>query len=692
MVIVSTNCSSTSYVCTQEHASITETVNDEDDSQMVDAIVGDTNDMDISTNPEEDILLLTNCPDQLLVNDVPDSPEVVASSEIHGVPHCSEELKPFVGMKFENLEQGLDFYKACGFSPRLDSSKIIQGVTTHKSCVCNKEGNRQHGGQKRRRAITRVGCPAKIKFKRLPAGEYEVYEFIELHSHAMVTPATMIHLKSFRKLNLVHKKMIMDNSRVNQGPVKTFRMFKEYVRGYKNVGASLEDFKNFSRDVKKYIKEYDAEMLIEGFMQKRARCPSFYLLMLMTTKDSLRFSGLIQLQLRTMHSLAMGGCYPTTLITDQCLGIKAGVKNVFSGNTTHRFCMWHIMKKLPDKVGSTIYKDTDFLKEISYIVWNEDIEPTEFESSWCSIMEKHDLSGNEWLKSMFEDRKLWIPAYFRDTYMGGLLRTTSRSESENSFFGNFTNPNLSLVQFWIRFQSAMDAQRWKHSKLTADSKNSSPILSTPLSIEKKCAEFYTPPVFYDFQEELKGACYSCIEANKSTKERDVERLFVMDRESKKVYEVDVDGKTLVCSCKRFQRFGILCRHCVWVFHNKGFDEIPSEYLLPRWSNYATFRPIFKVVGTSLEADCASIDTRQNTISELWSGVFTAVSLVEDDEEKEKELLELLQSFNEKLLISSSGGKSKSKKTQIETFLGSKIPTKAHILPPNQAKIRDPVEG
>ncbi|XP_074290894.1 uncharacterized protein LOC141617617 [Silene latifolia] len=193
----------------------------------------------------------------------------------------------------------------------------------------------------------------------------------------------------------------------------------------------------------------------------------------------------------------------------------------------------------------------------------------------------------------------------------------------------------------------MDAQRWKHSKLTADSKNSSPILSTPLSIEKKCAEFYTPPVFYDFQEELKGACYSCNEANKSTKERDVERLFVMDRESKKVYEVDVDGKTLVCSCKRFQRFGIL------------------------W--------------TSLEADCASIDTRQNTISELWSGVFTAVSLVEDDEEKEKELLELLQSFNEKLLISSSGGKSKSKKTQIETLLGSKIPTKAHILPPNQAK-------
>ncbi|XP_074314050.1 protein FAR1-RELATED SEQUENCE 1-like [Silene latifolia] len=245
-------------------------------------------------------------------------------------------------------------------------------------------------------------------------GEYEVYEFIEVHSHAMVTPATMVHLKSYRKLNLVHKKMIMDNSRVNQGPVKTFRMFKEYVRGYKNVGASLEDFKNFSRDVKKYIKEYDAEMLIEGFMQKRARCPSFYFDF--DVDDDKRLTK------------AMGGCYPTTLITDQCLGIKAGLKMCFQQHNT-QILMWHIMKKLPDKVGSTIYKDTDFLKEISSIVWNEDIEPTEFESSWCSIMEKHDLSGNEWLKSMFEDRKLWIPAYFRDTYMGGLLRTTSRSKS-----------------------------------------------------------------------------------------------------------------------------------------------------------------------------------------------------------------------------------------------------------------------
>ena len=68
----------------------------------------------------------------------------------------------------------------------------------------------------------------------------------------------------------------MDNSRVNKGPVLTFRMFKEYVRGYKNIGASLQDFKNFHRDLKKFIKHSDGEMIIETLMNKKRLCSSFY--------------------------------------------------------------------------------------------------------------------------------------------------------------------------------------------------------------------------------------------------------------------------------------------------------------------------------------------------------------------------------------------------------------------------------
>jgi len=71
----------------------------------------------------------------------------------------------------------------------------------------------------------------------------------------------------------------------------------------------------------------------------------------------------------------------------------------------------------------------------------------EFEQAWQCIIQEFGLEKNEWLSKLFVIRDMWIPAYFRDLFLGAALRTTSRSESENGFFSNFTNPHLSLVEF-----------------------------------------------------------------------------------------------------------------------------------------------------------------------------------------------------------------------------------------------------
>ncbi|XP_074288267.1 uncharacterized protein LOC141613433 [Silene latifolia] len=159
----------------------------------------------------------------------------------------------------------------------------------------------------------------------------------------------------------------------------------------------------------------------------------------------------------------------------------------------------------------------------------------------------------------------------------------------------------------------------------------------------------------------------------------------MDREKDKVYTVDLTGNKFSCSCKIFERIGLLCKHVLWVLKDRGSDEILREYQLDRWSKCATCRPIFNVVGTTLLADCLSIENHQSKISELWSKVFTSVSFVEDNEELGDELLELLRSFNEKLMISVKRGKSKNKKAGIEMHIGSKIPTEASVLPPEKCK-------
>ncbi|EAZ27595.1 hypothetical protein OsJ_11542 [Oryza sativa Japonica Group] len=66
----------------------------------------------------------------------------------------------------------------------------------------------------------------------------------------------------------------------------------------------------------------------------------------------------------------------------------------------------------------------------------------------------------------FDQRRSWVPAYFSDIPLSGLLRTTSRSESANSFFSRLIGRKLALVEFWLRFDAALEEQR--HKELEED--------------------------------------------------------------------------------------------------------------------------------------------------------------------------------------------------------------------------------
>jgi len=58
--------------------------------------------------------------------------------------------------------------------------------------------------------------------------------------------------------------------------------------------------------------------------------------------------------------IAVGSHMPKTVITDQDLVIRHAVVDVFK-TSIHQFCMWHIMRKLPVKVGRTLNGYEDFI-------------------------------------------------------------------------------------------------------------------------------------------------------------------------------------------------------------------------------------------------------------------------------------------------------------------------------------------
>ncbi|XP_076910443.1 protein FAR-RED ELONGATED HYPOCOTYL 3-like [Bidens hawaiensis] len=53
------------------------------------------------------------------------------------------------------------------------------------------------------------------------------------------------------------------------------------------------------------------------------------------------------------------GVAAKVVVTNQDPAMKQAIASVFS-NTRHRLCMWHIMKKLADKVGVALCNNEDF--------------------------------------------------------------------------------------------------------------------------------------------------------------------------------------------------------------------------------------------------------------------------------------------------------------------------------------------
>ncbi|XP_074278102.1 protein FAR1-RELATED SEQUENCE 5-like [Silene latifolia] len=203
----------------------------------------------------------------------------------------------------------------------------------------------------------------------------------------------------------------------------------------------------------------------------------------------------------------MGQQQPQCIITDQCPGIKKACPNILK-NYVHKYCMWHIMQKVPEKVGRAICNDTEFMTDINAVVWDVDLEPEKFEQNWQTVIEAHGMQNNRWLKYVFSIRQKWIPAYFRDLLLGCLLRITQRSESSNNYFKWFESHFGTLVEFWMRYNSAIEQQM--HSQRRMDTANEDSMLEKvgPMKVEIHASLVYTHPIFTDFQQEVKHAICS----------------------------------------------------------------------------------------------------------------------------------------------------------------------------------------
>ncbi|KAL4299169.1 hypothetical protein AHAS_Ahas17G0074000 [Arachis hypogaea] len=145
------------------------------------------------------------------------------------------------------------------------------------------------------------------------------------------------------------------------------------------------------------------------------------------------------------------GTAPQRIITDQCKSIFRVIKNVLP-DTRHRWCIWHITKKLPYNLGG-YRRYRELYDEFNDIVWNSRTEKL-FEDNWYEFIDEHNLHNNTWLSDLFDDRRMWVPIFFKGEFWAA-MRSTQRSESMHSFYGNFLHSRTSLVQFVHKYDNVL---------------------------------------------------------------------------------------------------------------------------------------------------------------------------------------------------------------------------------------------
>ncbi|XP_074265871.1 protein FAR1-RELATED SEQUENCE 3-like [Silene latifolia] len=276
---------------------------------------------------------------------------------------------------------------------------------------------------------------------------------------------------------------------------------------------------------------------------------------------------------------AMGGKEPKYIITDQDPGILKAVPLVFK-TARHRYY----------------------------------IEAAEFDAKWEEIGREHNVNNIDWFQEMYAKRKQWVMAHYRDLDIGGVMRTTQRSESENSFFKRFESKSGTLVEFSMRFDSAMDQQRHTQKQIDNCNRHTFHVISTHLAIEVHGAQVYSHKVFEEFQEEAKCSIGTC-KSRGFTECGSLEVTTVRDANRDRNYEVTYCPDTLkaTCSCRMLERKGILYRHVIWIYSSNGVKIFPEQCVVKRWCKDARLSKMLDCNGEATE-DVDIIDGKQITMS------------------------------------------------------------------------------
>ncbi|KNA14393.1 hypothetical protein SOVF_107850 isoform A [Spinacia oleracea] len=258
---------------------------------------------------------------------------------------------------------------------------------------------------------------------------------------------------------------------------------------------------------------------------------------------------------------AISGKSPISITIEPARFVQTAVSQVLP-NTRLRYCKWSVFKEVQTRLAHLYESQPNIDAEFGKCVESESIE--EFESRWGMLLEQYYLMDDEWMRSVYDARRMWVPVYMRDTFFGD--HCGEGNKGRNIYFDGFITAETTLQVLIEDYKKAVGIWHEKELRADHDTSNTIPLLKTPSPMEKQAGSVYTKKIFMKFQEELFQTLANTATELEESGGVTLFRVakFGEDHRDRIVTYNPIEAKA-TCGCQKFEF---------------------SEYLLKRWTRNA----------------------------------------------------------------------------------------------------------
>ncbi|KAI5332125.1 hypothetical protein L3X38_022253 [Prunus dulcis] len=321
-------------------------------------------------------------------------------------------------MEFHSDNKAYEFYSEYAKQKGFAASKVscrrskTSGEWIDTKFACTRYGKKRKSDAINPRPCLKIDCKASLEVKRRYDGKWFVCNFVREHNHDLY-PEHIHYFPSNRRINSADKYNINALHSVGVKPSKIFAAMAKQYGGYEKIGFLEKDIRNhLDKERRLALESGDAKAMLELFTRMQEENPNFFYAMdldeeqrlvnvfwvdakgredykifgdaisfdttYITNKYKMPFAPFIGVNNHSQSTLlgcalladettctfvwlmktwirAMGGKAPSAILTDQDQAMKAAIAEVFP-NARHRFCLWHILRKIPQKLGEVLRK------------------------------------------------------------------------------------------------------------------------------------------------------------------------------------------------------------------------------------------------------------------------------------------------------------------------------------------------